>query len=137
VLPTNVTKEHGSFNVFSTRCVQSIFLCERARYFWFAVLLLFFVEPNQILSRITNLTIQTRTTVLSRQELVHKRGKKRYQHFLYPVDHLNQRKSPSAQKSRKVPEVTDLSISCGWGWLVAEVYESWGCSCCARVRGFR
>ena len=150
-----MTKEHGSFNVFSTRCVQSIFLCERARYFWFAVLLLFFVEPNQILSRILNLTIQTRTTVLSRQELVHKRGKKRYQHFLYPVDNLNQRKSPSAplvskeietdffrrrfffQKSRKVPEVTDLSISCGWGWLVAEVYESWGCSCCARVRGFR
>ena len=109
------------------------FFCERARYFWFAVLLLFFVEPNQILSRINNLTIQTRTTSLQKQVLVPKRGKKKYQHFLYPVNHLNQRKSPSAtlvskeietdffrrrfffQKSREVPEVADLSISCGWG----------------------
>ena len=49
------------------------------------------------------------------------------------MNHLNQRKSPSAplvskeietdffsssfffQKSREVPEVADLSISCGWG----------------------
>ena len=47
------------------------------------------------------------------------------------MNHLNQRKSPSATlvskeiettfrssffpKSRKVPEVADLSISCGWG----------------------
>ena len=129
------------------------FFCERARYFWFAVLLLFFVEPNQILSRINNLTIQTRTTITSKQVLVPKRGKKKYQHFLYPVNHLNQRKSPSAplvskeietdfnrsssfffQKSREVPEVTDLSISCGVGVAVAEVCESWGCSFCARVR---
>jgi len=32
----------------------------------------------------------------SKQVLVPKRGKKKYQHFLYPVNHLNQRKSPSA-----------------------------------------
>ena len=70
--------------------------------------------------------------ITSKQVLVPKRGKKKYQRFLYPVNHLNQRKSPSAllvskeietdfnrssffQKSRKVPEVTHLSISCGWG----------------------
>ncbi|CAL6302756.1 unnamed protein product [Bathycoccus prasinos] len=28
--------------------------------------------------------------------LVPKRGKKKYQHFLYPFNYLNQRKSPSA-----------------------------------------
>ena len=28
--------------------------------------------------------------------LVPKRGKKKFQHFLYPVNHLNQQKSPSA-----------------------------------------
>ena len=72
------------------------FFLQRAIYFWFALLLLFFVEPNQILSRINNLTIQTRTTSLQKQVLVPKRGKKKYQHFLYPVNHLNQRKSPSA-----------------------------------------
>ena len=55
----------------------------------------FFVEPNQILSRINNLTIQTRTTVLSHQVLVPKRGKKKDRNSLYPVNHLNQRKSPS------------------------------------------
>ncbi len=55
-----------------------------------------FVEPNQIFPRINNLTIQTRNTVLSKQLLVPKRGKKKDQHFLYPVNHLNQRKSPSA-----------------------------------------
>ena len=101
----------------------------------------FFVEPNQILSRINNLTFQTRTTVLSGQELVRKRGEKKCQHFLYSVNHLNQRKSPSAplvskeietdfnrsssfffQKSREVPEVTDLSISCGgWGGDICRV----------------
>ena len=61
------------------------------------------------------------------------RAKRKYQHFLYPVNHLSQRKSPSAtlvskeietdfnrsssffQKSPEVPEVADLSISCGWG----------------------
>jgi hypothetical protein len=32
----------------------------------------------------------------SKQVLVPKRGKKKYQHFLYPVNYLNQRKSPSA-----------------------------------------
>ena len=40
------------------------FFLQQARYFWFAVLLLFFVEPNQIFSRITNLTFQARTTAL-------------------------------------------------------------------------
>ena len=91
-----------------------------------------FVEPNQIFPRINNLTIQTRNTVLSKQILVPKRGKKKYQHFLYPVNHLNQRKSPSAplvskeietdffrrrfsRRSREVPEVADVSIVCGWG----------------------
>ena len=70
--------------------------------------------------------------------LVREHGKKRYQHFLYSVNHLNRRKSPSAphvsqeietdfrssssfffQKSREVPEVTDFSIVCGVGgcWL--------------------
>ena len=34
--------------------------------------------------------------ITSKQVLVPKRGKKKYQHFLYPVNHLNQRKSPSA-----------------------------------------
>ena len=70
--------------------------------------------------------------ITSKQVLVPKRGKKKYQRFLYPVHHLNQRKSPSAplvskeietdffrrrfsRRSRKVPEVADLSISCGWG----------------------
>jgi hypothetical protein len=84
--------------------------------------------------------------------LVREHGKKRYQHFLYSVNHLNRRKSPSAphvsqeietdfrssssfffQKSREVPEVADLSISCGVG-VVVKVCESWGCSFCARVR---
>ena len=55
-----------------------------------------FVEPDQIFPRINNLTIQTCNTVLSKQLLVPKRGKKEYQHFLYPVNHLNQRESPSA-----------------------------------------
>jgi len=32
----------------------------------------------------------------SKQVLVPKRGKKKYQHFVYSVNHLNQRKSPSA-----------------------------------------
>ena len=110
------------------------FFLQQAIYFWFAVLLLFFVEPNQILSRINNLTIQTRTTVLSKQALVPKRGKKKDRDFVYPVNHLNQRKSPSAPlvskeietdfnrsssfffpKFAEVLEVADLSISCGWG----------------------
>ena len=34
--------------------------------------------------------------ITSKQVLVPKRGKKKYQRFLYPVNHLNQRKSPSA-----------------------------------------
>ena len=51
---------------------------------------------NRIFSRINNLTFQARTTITSKQVLVPKRGKKKYQHFLYPVNHLNQRKSPSA-----------------------------------------
>ena len=71
------------------------FFLQQARYFWFAVLLLFFVEPNQILSRINNLTIQTRTTALSKQVLVPKRGKKKCDHFFLFVNHLNQRKPPS------------------------------------------
>ena len=91
-----------------------------------------FVEPNQIFPRINNLTIRTRHTVLSQQLLVPKRGKKKYQYFLYPVNHLNQRKLPSAtlvskeietdffrrrfsRRSREVPEVADLSIGCGNG----------------------
>ena len=117
------------------------FFLQQARYFWFAVLLLFFVEQNQILSRINNLTIQTRTTVLSKQVLVPKRGKKEYLHFHSFINYINQRKLPSAplvskevetdfnrrrrfsQRSREVPEVADLifSISCGVGVLVAEI----------------
>ena len=50
----------------------------------------------RIFYRINNLTFQARTTITSKQVLVPKRGKKKYQHFLYPVNHLNQRKSPSA-----------------------------------------
>jgi len=34
--------------------------------------------------------------ITSKQVLVPKRGKKKYQHFLYPVNHLIQRQSPSA-----------------------------------------
>ena len=56
----------------------------------------FVFSTNRIFSRINNLTIQARTTITSKQVLVPKRGKKKYQHFLYPVNHLNQRKSPSA-----------------------------------------
>ena len=109
-----------------------------------------FVEPNQIFPRINNLTIRTRHTVLSQQLLVPKRGKKKDQHFLYPVNHLNQRKSSSAQlvskeietdlkpilivvvvffpKSRKVPELADLSIVCG-GWAVRNFVKFVNAAC--------
>ena len=70
--------------------------------------------------------------ITSKQVLVPKRGKKKHQHFLCPVNHLNQRQSPSATlvskeiettfrssffpKSRKVPEVADVPIvRGGWG----------------------
>ena len=123
----------------------SLNLTRRFRQIFFVCRLLFVVEPNQIFSRTNNLTFQTRKTVLSKEVFVIQRGKKKYQHFLPPVNHLNQRKSPSAllvsneietdffsssfpPKSREVPEVADLSIVCGWGGvLVAEVCESWGC----------
>ena len=68
---------------------------QQARYFWFSPPF-FFVEPNQILSRINNLTIQTRNTVLSKQVFVPKRGIKKYQHFIYFISHLNQQNLPSA-----------------------------------------
>ena len=114
----------------------SLNLTRRFRQIFFVCRLLFVVEPNQIFSRTNNLTFQTRKTVLSKEVFVIQRGKKKYQHFLPPVNHLNQRKSPSAllvsneietdffsssfpPKSREVPEVADLSIVCGWGgcWL--------------------
>ena len=89
------------------------------------------LSPNKL----PYLTIQTRTTAFSKQVLVPKRDKKKYQHSLYPVNHLYQRKSPSAslvskeietdfrsssffQKARKVPEVADLSIVAGLGGFV-------------------
>ena len=110
----------------------SLNLTRRFRQIFFVCRLLFVVEPNQIFSRTNNLTFQTRKTVLSKEVFVIQRGKKKYQHFLPPVNHLNQRKSPSAllvsneietdffsssfpPKSREVPEVADLSIVCGWG----------------------
>ena len=45
---------------------------------------------------LNNLTFETRKTVLSKQVFVIQRGKREYEHFLWPVNHLNQRKSPSA-----------------------------------------
>ena len=72
---------------------------------------LFFVEPKQIFPWRNNLTIQTRTTALSKQVFVPKRGKKKYQHFFYPVNHLNQRKSPSATLVSKEIE-TDFNRRC-------------------------
>ena len=95
---------------------------------------------NSNISRIINLTIQTRTTILQ-NECSYRNAVKKYQHFLYPVNHLNQRKSPSAPlvskekenrslivvvvvfflKSRKVPKVADPSIVAGGGSFVAQV----------------
>jgi hypothetical protein len=90
----------------------------------------------RIYSRINNLTIQTRTTILQNKYSYLNAVKKKHQYFLYSVNNLNQRNLPSAtlvskeietdfnslivvrfffQRSRKVPEVADLSISCGWG----------------------
>ncbi len=78
-----------------------------------------------------NLTVQTRNTVLSKQIFVIQRGKREYKHLLYPVNHLNQRKSPSAtlvskeietdfryvffqksffQRSRKCPKVKRIGV---------------------------
>merc|ERR1711934_864221 len=69
------------------------------RYFWFDILLLFVVcllETNQIFSRIHKPHYSNAYDITSKQVLVPKRGKKKYQHFLYPVNHRNQRNSPSA-----------------------------------------
>ena len=60
------------------------------------VFLLFVVESNQSFSRRNNLTIQTRKIVLSKQVLVPEIDKRKYQLFFYSVNHLNQRRSPSA-----------------------------------------
>ena len=42
------------------------------------------------------LTFQTRKTEISKQVFVIQRGKRENEDFLYPVNHLNRRKSPSA-----------------------------------------
>ena len=86
-----------------------------------------FVSSLSFWKRNADLTSKTRKTVHSQQVLVPKRGIKKYQHFIYFINYLNQRKLPSAtrvskeietefrsssffQKSRKVPEVADLTI---------------------------
>ena len=55
-----------------------------------------FVSSLSFWKRNADLIPKTRKTVLSKQVFVPKRGKKKYQHSLYPVNHLNLRKSPSA-----------------------------------------
>ena len=70
-----------------------------ARYFWFDFLLLFVVclfllDTNLFPNKYPHFSSAYDDT--SKQVLVPKRGKKKYQQFLYPVNYLNQRKSPSA-----------------------------------------
>ena len=105
------------------------------RYFWFDLLLLFVVcllDTNLLQNKYPHFSSAYDGT--SKQVLVPKRGKKKYQHFLYPVNHLNQRKSPSAplvsqeietdffvvvfpersRFSRKVADVTIVRGIGGW-----------------------
>merc|ERR1711959_157167 len=46
-------------------------------------------------------TFEKRKTILPKQVVVIQRVKKEYEDFLYPVNHLNQRKSPSATRVSK------------------------------------
>ena len=55
-----------------------------------------FVSSLSFWKRNADLTSKTRKTVHSQQVLVPKRGKKKYQHFIYFINYLSQRKLPSA-----------------------------------------
>ena len=129
----------------------SLNLTRRFRQIFFVCRLLFVVclKTKSNLFPNNNLTVQTRNTVLSKQIFVIQRGKREYKHLLYPVNHLNQRKSPSATlvskeietdfryvffqksffpRSRKFPKVMRIGV------LVAGSGESWGSSFRGRVR---
>ena len=54
-----------------------------------------FTHNSQTTNHKPQLNIQTRSTALSKQVFIPKRGKKKYQQLLYPINLLNQRKSSS------------------------------------------
>ena len=85
------TKCIKTLNTFvETFSRQMFFFGLTSSVFWSCV-----SSTIRIFSRINNLTSNA-YDITSKQVLVPKRGKKKHQHFLYPVNYLNQRKSPSA-----------------------------------------
>jgi hypothetical protein len=81
---------HGAFKVFFSSARQIFLVWPPPSFFRVS----FGNESNLLPNNYPHYSSAYDDT--SKQVLVHKRGKKRYQRFLYPVNHLNQRESSSA-----------------------------------------